>query len=153
MASSSSSTHRAAEEILPLIPCLHYKDELVSLVCGPNGTRPGKRYYKCIWKDSGKCKFYEWQEGYARWLFADPGSRSVQSQPRAGASADPAPSIQAGQNQARAPALEDHQIAAILGIVKNLTRLNLLISGANLMATALLLAIFILICGAMMICF
>ncbi|KAM3272457.1 hypothetical protein ACQJBY_042540 [Aegilops geniculata] len=90
MVSSSSSCQRQPpEEMLPLIPCPFYKDELLTFVCGPSGSRPGKRFYNCIWKDADKCKFYKWQEGYARYLLADPAPYVVQDQTQSVVPADP----------------------------------------------------------------
>lgn len=127
MASSSSTSQRnPPQEMLPLIPCPFCQDKLLTFVCGPSGSKPGERFYKCVWKDSGKCRFYEWQDGYARYLTA--------------------------ATSARPPAASavDQHVAAIIAMVKDLLRLNLFVAATNLMATALLLAIFIAICAIVM---
>uniref|UniRef100_A0A8R7R2H8 Zinc finger GRF-type domain-containing protein n=1 Tax=Triticum urartu TaxID=4572 RepID=A0A8R7R2H8_TRIUA len=66
--SSSSIRRRTTPPALLLIPCPFCRDRIITNICGPRGSQPGNRYYKCCKKDSGKCPFYEWQEGYEAYL-------------------------------------------------------------------------------------
>ncbi|KAM3277180.1 hypothetical protein ACQJBY_045173 [Aegilops geniculata] len=135
MASSSSSSQRpASQEVLPLIPCPYCGEKILTYVSGASSSKPGQRFYKCIQKDAGRCKFYEWQEGYARFIPPHLGANVVQNQ------------IQEGAPQNAALALDQH-IGAILAIVRDLLKLNLMVAGTNLTATALLLALFVAICA------
>lgn len=97
---------------------------MLTFVCGKTGSRPGDRFYKCIKKDSGECRFYEWQEGYEKYL-------TGKQEPDVAAD-----QIPAAQPPPPPPAL-GADVAAVTSLVRDLIRLNIMLRVTNLMATVL----------------
>ncbi|XP_037457718.1 uncharacterized protein LOC119328828 [Triticum dicoccoides] len=124
--SSSSIRRRTTPPALPLIPCPFCRDRIITNICGPRGSQPGNRYYKCCKKDSGKCPFYEWQEGYEAYLVEQSAADG------------------AAHNQEIFQALPRTvaQRGSFLGArqLQDLVRFNTMLGIANLLATLLLIA-------------